>query len=126
MLFRDHSGSWQMRLGGSWLLSEHWSLGARAQGGPGGGAAYAEAAFSLWRRRLTVAGRITRYDTADWASRISFYEQGLPQSYSVRQFYGKGTGAYLLVKVAPVKSLEGWLRVSDDYFAFLIRSFIPG
>ena len=126
LLFRDHSGSWQARLGGSWQLSEHWSVGARAQGGLGGGAAYAEAAFSLWRRRLTVAGRLTGYNTADWASRISFYERGLPQSYSVRQFYGKGTGAYLLVKVAPVRSLEGWLRVSDDYFAFLIRSFIPG
>ena len=126
LLFRDNSGRWQARLGGSWSISEHWSAGARVQGGPGGGAAYAEAAFTGLHRHLTLAGRITYYDAADWDSRISFYEKGLPQSYSVRQFYGKGTGAYLLVRYAPVRSLEGWLRVSDDYCAFLIRSFIPG
>ena len=125
-LFRNNSGKWQARLGGNWSISNHWSLGARAQGGPGGGAAYAEAAFTGFHRHLTLAGRITFYDTADWDSRISFYEKGLPQSYSVRQFYGKGTGAYLLVRYAPVKSLEGWFRLSDDYCAFLIRSFIPG
>ena len=66
------------------------------------------------------------YETADWDSRVSFYEKGLPQSYSARQFYGKGTGAYLLVRYAPVKGLEGWVRFSDDYCAFLIRSFMPG
>ena len=126
LLFRNNSGRWQARLGGNWSVSDHWSLGARAQGGPGGGAAYAEAAYTGFRRKLTLAGRITCYDTADWDSRVSFYEKGLPQSYSVRQFYGKGTGAYLLVRYAPVKSLEGWVRVSDDYCAFLIRSFIPG
>ena len=126
LLFRNNSGRWQARAGGSWSMSEHWSLGARVQGGPGGGAAFTEAAFTGFRRKLTVAGRITYYDTADWDSRISFYEKGLPQSYSVRQFYGKGTGAYLLVRYAPVKSLEGWVRLSDDYCAFLIRSFIPG
>ena len=126
LLFRNNSGRWQARGGGSWSPDGHWSLGARVQGGPGGGAAYAEAAFTGFRRKLTLAGRITYYDTADWDSRVSFYEKGLPQSYSVRQFYGKGTGAYLLVRYAPVKSLEGWFRLSDDYCAFLIRSFIPG
>ena len=126
LLFRNNSGKWQARLGGSWSVSDNWSLGARAQGGPGGGAAYAEAAFTGFHRKLTLAGRVTYYNTADWDSRISFYEKGVPQSYSVRQFYGKGTGAYLLVRYAPVKSLEGWFRLSDDYCAFLIRSFIPG
>lgn len=126
LIFRNNSGRWQARLGGSWSLSEHWSLGARAQGGPGGGAAFAEAAFSGFRHRLRVAGRVTYYETADWDSRVSFYEKGLPQSYSARQFYGKGTGAYLLVRYAPVKGLEGWVRFSDDYCAFLIRSFMPG
>ena len=126
LLFRNNSGKWQARLGGSLALSERWSFGARAQGGPGGGAAYAETTFTGLHHRLTVSGRITYYDIADWDSRVSFYEKSLPQSYGVRQFYGKGTGAYLLVKYAPVKSLEGWIRVSDDYCAFLIRSFIPG
>ena len=126
LLLRDYSGKVQARLGGTWAVTERISLGARVQGGPGGGATFLEGGYSAPRGRWGLWGRVTAWNTDGWDNRIAFYEKGLPQSYSVRQFYGKGTGAYLLLKAAPVKGLEGWLRVSDDYFAFLILSFIPG
>ena len=116
----------QMRAGGTLALGESVSAGARLQGGPGGWAGYLEGSWTAPRRKVSLHARVTAWSTEGWDDRIAFYEKSLPQSYGVRQFYGKGTGAYLLVKVAPVKRFEGWIRLSDDYFAFLIRSFIPG
>lgn len=124
--FRCDSGRIRLRLGGSWTASSWMTLAARIQGGPGGGAAYAESTFNLLKRKLTLSTRFTAYSTDGWDSRVCFYEKGVPQSFSVRNFYGKGTGEYLLLKYSPVKNLELWLKLADDYCTLFIRSFWPG
>ncbi len=92
----------------------------------GGYAACIGATFSTERKRLQVSGRVTKYDTSDWNSRIYLYEKGMPQTYSVEAFYGKGWSEYLMLKYSPSKKYNFYIKVSDRYSAFFIRIFIPG
>ena len=95
-----------------WRPSQKWELKCRYAGNPAGNGAVAECTFSPSAKlRLTAGG--AAFSTSGWDSRIYLYQSGVPQSFAVATLYGKGTGAYLLVKYAPVRKAEIWLRMSE-------------
>lgn len=102
-----------------------WTLSARADANRGAIGGYFDARWAP-NRRWDLSARVTAWNTADWDSRLSFYERGVPQSFAVENYAGKGIGAYLTVKYAPIRSLEMWLKVQQGYVAYFVRIFIPG
>lgn len=107
-----------------YAFAGRWSAQARYAGTLGGNGAFIECACET--RRLRLSARFTVWDTDGWGSRLYFYEGGVPQSFSIEARYGKGAGACLSVRYAPVKAVEVWLKLSDSYAAFFTRIFIPG
>lgn len=101
-----------------------FTFAVRAEGNGGGYACYAEASFAA--KKLGISARGTYYDVEDWNSRIYFYEKGLPQTFGSQAYYGKGFGEYLVIKYSPNSRLDFWLKLQQDYSAFLMRIFIPG
>lgn len=102
-----------------------WSLKCRYAGNPGGHGCVAECSItSPDKVKMTLGGYI--HSTGGWESRIYLYQSGVPQSYAVATLYGKGAGAYLLLKYAPVRWAEMWLRISGNEAAYFTRIFIPG
>ncbi len=114
------------RVSASVVLSEHCSLEGRVAANTGGWAAFAGCRLSFLKGRLEISGRFTIYDIDGYDNRIYFYEGNVPQTFSTKAYYGKGTGEYLIVKYSPVKWLSLWLRASNDYCSFFTRIFIPG
>ncbi len=101
-----------------------FKISSRLEGNLKGYAVYAETA---WRSdKLEIAARGTFYNTDGWDSRVYLYEKNVPESFSSEVFHGKGLGAYLIVKYAPIRSLNLWLKVRHDYSVFFIRMVIPG
>lgn len=107
-------------------LSQCWSLSARIEGGLQGFATYGEAGFRTIDRRWDLCARGTYYNTKDWESRVYIYERGVPQSFSVESFYGKGWSWYFLVKWSPARFANLWFKYSKRYCAFFILITIPG
>ncbi|MBO4571633.1 MAG: hypothetical protein J5699_06890 [Bacteroidales bacterium] len=113
--------SWRASL--SWGESGRTCLKLRYAGNPSGSGAVAEGIFPLSRKLRLTAG-ISCHSTSGWDSRIYLYRSGLPQSFSVATLYGKGAGAYLVVKYAPVRWAEIWLRISEkEASVYLTWSF---
>lgn len=106
-------------------LGEAWTLSVRADANRGGAAAFADVRFAP-SRRWDVSARVTAWNTVDWDSRICFYERGVPQSFPVENYAGKGIGAYLVVKYAPTRRVELWMKLQQGYMAYFVRIFIPG
>ncbi len=101
-----------------------FTISSRFEGNLKGYAAYAE---TTWRSgKVEISARGTFYNTEGWDSRIYLYEKNVPESFSSEVFYGKGMGAYLVVRYSPIKSLDLWLKARHDYSAFFIRMVIPG
>ena len=105
-----------------WTPSGKWELKCRYAGNPAGNGAVVECAYSP-SAKLRISVGFSAHNTAGWDSRIYLYQSGVPQSFAVATLYGKGTGAYLLVKYAPVRRAEIWLRISDREIAYLTRIF---
>ena len=120
-----YGSDWKARLQGDVPLSTAWQLTARADARLHGVAAYAGVRWQP-SRRWSLAARLTVWNTADWDSRICFYEQNVPQSFAVETYYGKGIGAYFLVKYAPVRYVDLYLKVQQGYVSYFVRIFIPG
>lgn len=106
-------------------LSPAWTLSARVDANTGALGGYLDARWTP-DRRWDLSARVTAWKTKDWDSRLSFYERGVPQSFAVENYAGKGIGAYLTVKYAPTRWLEMWLKVQQGYVAYFVRIFIPG
>jgi len=106
-------------------LGGHWTLAARADANRGGIGGYLDARWAP-NRRWDLSARVTAWNTVDWDSRLSFYERGVPQSFAVENYAGKGIGAYLTVKYAPMRNVEMWLKLQQGYVAYFVRIFIPG
>ena len=121
--------SWSGRLKGvvrlQLPLGTAWALAARADANRGGAGAYLDL---RWKpgRRWDLSTRVTVWQTEDWDARISFYERGVPQSFSVESYAGKGVGAYLLAGYAPTRHVEMWLKIQQGYVAYFVRIFMPG
>ena len=121
--------SWSGRLKGvlraSLPLGEAWALGLRADANRGGAGGFLDL---RWKpsRRWDLSARVTLWRTEDWNSRICFYERGVPQSFSVESYAGKGIGAYLLAGYAPTRHVAMWLKVQQGWCAYFVRIFIPG
>lgn len=101
-----------------------FTISSRLEGNLKGYALYAETAWKSGK--LEIAARGTFYNTDGWDSRVYLYEKNVPESFSSEVFYGKGLGAYLIVRYTPIKSLDLWLKARHDYSAFFIRMVIPG
>lgn len=110
----------------TYAITPHLCADARFAANAGGFAACAGLKFSALRGKLEVSGRFTGYSTDGYADRIYFYEGNVPQTFSCRALYGKGTGGYLMLKYSPVRWLTLYLRVSDDSASYFMRSFFPG
>ncbi|MBR0499927.1 MAG: hypothetical protein IJJ72_02905 [Bacteroidales bacterium] len=121
--------TWSGRLKGRVRVNvpcgEKWTLSFRADANRGGAGGYADVRW-MPSPRWDVSARVTAWKTDGWDSRVSFYERGVPQSFGVASYYGKGVGAYLLVKYAPMRCLEMWMKIRQDGFAYFVRIFIPG
>ena len=121
--------AWSSRLKGrvrvTLPLGRDWTLSARVDANRGGVGAYVDTRWSPGRR-WDLSARFTAWNTVDWDARLSFYERGVPQSFSVENYTGKGIGAYLTVKYAPTKNLEMWMKLQQGYAAYFVRIFIPG
>ena len=100
-------------------------LSARGEANRGGAAAYLDVRWHPGRK-WDLSARVTGWRTQDWDSRICFYERGVPQSFSVEAYSGKGVGAYLLAKYAPTRRVELWMKLQQGYCAYFVRIFIPG
>ncbi len=107
-------------------LSQCWSLSARIEGGMKGFATYGELGFRSTDRRWDICARGTYYNTEDWKSRVYIYERGVPQSFSVENYYGKGWSWYFLMRWSPAKFADLWFKYSKNYCAFFILITIPG
>jgi|LSQX01.2.fsa_nt_gb hypothetical protein len=114
------------RLHASAALTQCWSLSARIEGGLKGFATYGELGFRTTDRRWDICARGTYYNTEDWNSRVYIYERGVPQSFSVENYYGKGWSWYFLVKWSPARFADLWFKYSKNYCAFFILITIPG
>ena len=119
------SSQWKARLQFGLPLGPAWQLDGRADANLHGAAAYAG---FRWQPsgKWTLAARLTVWSTKDWASRICFYEQNVPQSFAVESYYGKGIGAYLLLKYAPVRYVDLCLKIQQGYLSYFVRIFMPG
>ena len=106
-------------------LGERWTLAARADANRGGIGGYLDVRW-VPNRRWDLSARVTAWNTEDWDSRLSFYERGVPQSFAVENYAGKGVGAYLTVKYAPIRNVEMWLKVQQGCVAYFVRIFMPG
>lgn len=121
--------AWSGRLKGRLRLSlpagDAWQFTLRADANRGGAGGYADV---RWRaaRRCSLSARVTAWHTEDWASRVCFYEQGVPQSFPTENYAGKGIGAYLLLKYAPTQRITVWMKLQQNYAAYFVRIFIPG
>jgi len=114
------------RLHTLFVLSQCWSLSTRIEGGVKGFATYGELGFCSRDRRWDLCARGTYYNTEDWKSRVYIYERGVPQSFSVENYYGKGWSWYFLMKWSPARFADLWLKYSKSYCAFFILITIPG
>ena len=136
-LIRDFPGgtqlegriSWSGRLKGCLRteipLGSSLTLSARAEANRGGAAGYLDLRWHPGRK-WDLSARVTAWNTADWDSRICFYERGVPQSFSVEACSGKGAGAYLTARYAPTRRVELWMKLQQGYCAYFVRIFIPG
>ncbi|MBQ6958303.1 MAG: hypothetical protein IJP77_07070 [Bacteroidales bacterium] len=121
--------AWSGRLKGRLRLSlpigDNVQTSFRFDANRGGAAGYADV---RWRpsRRWDLSARMTLWRTRDWDSRICFYERGVPQSFLVENYAGKGIGAYLVAKYAPTRNVEMWVKLQQGYAAYFVRIFIPG
>ena len=121
--------AWSGRLKGRLRLSlpigDNVQTSFRFDANRGGAAGYADV---RWRpsRRWDLSARMTLWRTRDWDSRICFYERGVPQSFLVENYAGKGIGAYLVAKYAPTRNVEMWMKLQQGYAAYFVRIFIPG
>ena len=106
-------------------LGPAWTVSARADANTGALGGYLDARWTP-NRHWDLSARVTVWRTKDWDSRLSFYERGVPQSFAVENYAGKGIGAYLTVKYAPTRNIELWLKVQQGYVAYFVRIFIPG
>ena len=68
----------------------------------------------------------TGYSTDGYDNRLYLYEGNVPQTFSVRALYGKGTGEYLMIKYSPGRRFSVWFRVSESGASYFMRIFIPG
>ena len=113
--------------GSAWTLSARFDANRAMDAGAAlsGLGGYLDVRWSP-NRRWDVSARVTAWRTADWDARLCFYERGVPQSFAVESYAGKGIGAYLTVKYAPTRNLEMWAKVQQGYCAYFVRIFIPG
>lgn len=109
-----------------YALSGNFEIDGCSSVNAGGYAAYLGLTFSTYRKRLQLSARVTRYDTADWDSRIYLHEKGMPQTYSVEAFYGKGWSEYLMCSFSAGRRFKIYLKASNRYCAFFTRITIPG
>jgi len=121
--------AWSSRLKGrirvTQPLGPAWTLAARVDANKGALGGYLDARWTP-NRHWDLSARVTAWTTKDWDSRLSFYERGVPQSFAVENYSGKGIGAYLTVRYAPIRQVEMWLKIQQGYIAYLVRIFIPG
>lgn len=109
----------------AWRFAAGWEMKLRYAGNPAGNGVVAECSGSPSSKvRVTAGGAL--YATSGWDSRLYLYQSGVPQSFSVATLHGKGAGAYLVVKYAPGRRVEMWLRLSESGVAYFTRIFIPG
>ena len=114
-------------LGSQWTLSARLDANAAPGAVPvsGGLGGYLDVRWTP-NRRWDLSARVTAWRTTDWDARLSFYERGVPQSFAVENYSGKGIGAYLTVKYAPTRNIEMWLKIQQSFVAYFVRIFIPG
>ena len=119
------SGRLKARIRLTLPLDERWTVALRADANRGGIGGYADL---RWRPsgQWDFSGRLTVWQTADWDSRLFFYERGVPQSFPVETYSGKGVGAYLTARYAPTRNVEMWVKLQQGYCAYFVRIFIPG
>lgn len=73
------------------------------------------AGVTLNRDKLKVSYRLTGFWAKSWSDRIYCYEYGLPGSFSVPSFYGKGASTYVVIKYEPFKWIRSTLKGSYSY-----------
>lgn len=120
---------WSNRLKGRLRVSipfgDNWQASLRADANRGGVAGYADLRWQPGRS-WDISARMTLWRTEDWDSRIGFYERGVPESFSVENYAGKGIGAYLVVRYAPTRRVDMWVKLQQGYAAYFVRIFLPG
>lgn len=114
------------RLNGHIAVSPNWSLGTRVEGNLQGFAVFQETTYKSSRTNWECSLRVTYYNTEDWDSRVYLYEKGMPESFSVEPYFGKGIAIYGVIRYSPFRNLDIFLKCSRSYSAFLIRMTIPG
>ncbi len=121
--------AWSSRLKGRLRLSlpigDNVQTSFRFDANRGGAAGYVDVRWQP-SHHWDLSVRMTLWRTRDWDSRICFYERGVPQSFLVETYAGKGIGAYLVAKYAPTRNVEMWVKLQQGYAAYFVRIFIPG
>lgn len=79
--------------------------------------AYVELRYAALSGKLRCAVRTTGFSTGEWAARIYCYEMGIPGSFSVPAYYGKGTGLYAVVTYKPVRWFSASMKCSGAIYS---------
>ena len=79
--------------------------------------AYAELRYAGLSGKLRCAVRASCFSAEEWASRIYCYEMGIPGTFSVPAYYGKGTGLYAVVTYKPVRWFSASMKCSGAIYS---------
>lgn len=111
----------RLRLGYEYGGEAGFGAVSRIEGSCAGGSAgillYQEGRYNTFSGKFRMGLRLTFFCTDDWDSRIYCYEGGIPGTFSVPAYYGKGTGLHAVATYKPVR----WLNV--HFRCSLIRYF---
>lgn len=106
----------RLRLGYEYGGETGFGAVSRIEGGYAGGSLgmlmYQEGRYKSASGKFRVGLRLTFFSTDSWDSRIYCYEGGIPGTFSVPAYYGKGTGLNAVAAYKPVRWLNVHFRCS--------------
>lgn len=114
------------RINASVAASSYLSFEGRLAANEGGMGAFAGGRISLMKGRLSISARATWYNAEDYVHRLYFYESDLPQSFSIKSYWGRGWAGYGMVRYTPAMKNrrmkpELWLKVSQEVSSLFLR-----
>lgn len=74
---------------------------------------YQDVAHRPVQGRIELTGRIAVFATDSYDARIYAFENDIPGLYSIPPYYGRGMRWYAMVRYAPVRHVDVWVRYGD-------------
>lgn len=110
--YQETSRNWQLTstLATAYLLSETQPLLTSV--------VFTQALRRRWiKPTLHITGSLSWFDVSDYAVRISHYEPGLPGTFSMPVFEGRGCRWLMMLSVTPSSTIDLWLKIGQWLYA---------